>query len=67
MTTSSARTLASCRKGIDKGIGNAVLIKLNQIGCVTETLDTIELAGRNSYRCFVSHVPAKRRTPSLPT
>jgi enolase len=43
------------QEGIDKGIANAVLIKLNQIGSVTETLDTIELAKRNSYRCFVSH------------
>jgi enolase len=43
------------QEGIDKGIANAVLIKLNQIGSVTETLDTIELAGRNNYRCFVSH------------
>jgi enolase len=43
------------QQGIDKGIGNAVLIKLNQIGTVTETLDTMELAARNGYRCFVSH------------
>jgi enolase len=43
------------QQGIDKGIGNAVLIKLNQIGTVTETLDTIELASRNNYRSFVSH------------
>lgn len=43
------------QEGIDKGVANAVLIKLNQIGSVTETLDTIELAYRNSYRCFVSH------------
>ena len=43
------------REGIEKGIANAVLIKLNQIGSVTETLDTIELANRNNYRCFVSH------------
>jgi enolase len=43
------------QQGIDKGIANAVLIKLNQIGTVTETLDTMELAGRNGYRCFVSH------------
>jgi enolase len=41
--------------GIDKGLANAVLIKLNQIGSVTETLDTMELAARNGYRCFVSH------------
>ena len=43
------------QEGIEKGVANAVLIKLNQIGSVTETLDTIELAGRNSYGCFVSH------------
>jgi enolase len=43
------------REGIDQGIANAVLIKLNQIGSVTETLDTIELATRNNYRSFVSH------------
>ncbi|HSB15270.1 MAG TPA: hypothetical protein VLE22_12495 [Bryobacteraceae bacterium] len=43
------------QEGIENGIANAILIKLNQIGSVTETLDTIELAGRNSYRCFVSH------------
>ncbi len=43
------------QKGIDNGIANAILIKLNQIGSVTETLDTMELAARNGYRCFVSH------------
>jgi enolase len=43
------------QEGIEKGIGNAVLIKLNQIGTVTETLETMELAARNAYRCFVSH------------
>jgi enolase len=43
------------QEGIEKGVANAVLIKLNQIGSVTETLDTIELAKRNKYRCFVSH------------
>ena len=43
------------QQGIEKGIGNAILIKLNQIGTVTETLDTMELAARNGYRCFVSH------------
>jgi enolase len=43
------------QKGIDNGIANAILIKLNQIGSVTETLDTMELAGQNGYRCFVSH------------
>ncbi len=42
-------------KGIEKGVGNSILIKLNQIGTVTETLETIELAYRNKYNCFVSH------------
>jgi enolase len=42
-------------KGIEKGVANSILIKLNQIGTVTETLETIELAYRNSYNCFVSH------------
>ena len=38
-----------------KGVANSILIKLNQIGSVTETLETIELANKNSYNCFVSH------------
>ena len=41
--------------GIEKGVANSILIKLNQIGTVTETLETIELAYKNSYNCFVSH------------
>jgi len=43
------------QQGIDNKIGNSILIKLNQIGSVTETLDTMELAARNGYGCFVSH------------
>ena len=42
-------------KGIEQKVGNSVLIKLNQIGTVTETLETIELAYRNGYNAFVSH------------
>ncbi|MCL5128626.1 MULTISPECIES: phosphopyruvate hydratase [unclassified Algibacter] len=42
-------------EGISKGVANSILIKLNQIGTVTETLETIELANKNSYNCFVSH------------
>ncbi len=42
-------------KAIEKKIGNSILIKLNQIGTVTETLETIELAYRNAYGAFVSH------------
>ena len=43
------------KKGIEQGVANSVLIKLNQIGTVTETLETIELAYSNNYNCFVSH------------
>ncbi len=42
-------------KGIEKKAANSILIKLNQIGTVTETLETIELAYKNSFNCFVSH------------
>ena len=42
-------------KGIEMGMGNAILIKLNQIGTLTETLDTIQLAHRNGYNTIVSH------------
>ncbi len=43
------------QKGIDLGVANAILVKLNQIGSLTETLDTIELAKKNNYTCVVSH------------
>jgi enolase len=42
-------------KGIEKGIANSILIKLNQIGTLTETLDCIELAKRNGYTAVISH------------
>lgn len=42
-------------EGIQKGVANSILIKLNQIGTVSETLETIELAYKNGYNCFVSH------------
>ncbi len=41
--------------GIERGAGNAVLIKVNQIGTLTETLDTISLAHRHGMRCILSH------------
>jgi len=43
------------QRGINEGIANSVLIKLNQIGTVTETLRCIELARKNGYNCVVSH------------
>lgn len=43
------------RMGIQKGVANSVLIKLNQIGTLTETLDTIDLAKKHGYTAVVSH------------
>jgi enolase len=43
------------KKGIEEGIGNSILIKLNQIGTLTETLDAIEMAKRARYTAVVSH------------
>ena len=42
-------------EGIVKGVGNAILIKPNQIGTVTETMQTVRLAQRNNYKCVMSH------------
>ena len=42
-------------RGIAQNTANAVLIKVNQIGTLSETLDTIELAHKNGYRCVISH------------
>ena len=46
---------ARIRKGIDMGVSNSVLIKLNQIGTLTETLEAIEMTGRNHWTAVVSH------------
>jgi enolase len=43
------------RKGIDLGAANALLVKVNQIGSLSETLDAVSLAHRSSYRCMMSH------------
>ena len=43
------------QKGIEEGLANSILIKLNQIGTVTETMQTMRLAYRNGYTCVVSH------------
>lgn len=43
------------RRGIEEGCANAILIKVNQIGTLTETLNTIELAQVNGYTCVISH------------
>ena len=43
------------RRGIRDGVANAILIKVNQIGTLTETLDAIDLARASGYRCVISH------------
>ena len=43
------------QRGIDEYCGNAILIKVNQIGTLTETLDAIALAQRNGYHTIISH------------
>ncbi|MCC6418180.1 MAG: phosphopyruvate hydratase [Gemmataceae bacterium] len=43
------------QEGIDRGAGNSILVKVNQIGTLTETLDAIELAKRHAYTAIISH------------
>lgn len=43
------------QKGIDISAGNAILLKVNQIGTITETLETIDLAKKNGYNTIISH------------
>jgi enolase len=43
------------RQGIDQGVANSILIKINQIGTLTETFAAIELAKRNNYTAVISH------------
>jgi enolase len=46
---------ARLRKGVENGVGNSILIKLNQIGTLTETMDVVEIAHRSGYTSVVSH------------
>lgn len=43
------------QQGIDKGVGNSILVKVNQIGSLTETIAAVDLAKRNSYKSIMSH------------
>ncbi len=47
--------VARLQRGIDEHVGNAILVKVNQIGTLTETFDAIELARRNGYAAVISH------------
>ena len=44
-----------CKKGIDKGIANSILIKVNQIGTITETINAVQLAQTHGYTTVMSH------------
>ena len=46
---------AILKEGIEKGVGNSILIKVNQIGTISETLDAIEMAKRAGYTAVISH------------
>lgn len=52
-------------RGIEEGIANAILIKLNQIGTVTETLEAMEMAAGAGYRCVVSHRSGETEDPFI--
>ena len=55
MTTCSSPTRRFCKKGIAEGVGNSLLVKLNQIGTVSETLDAIAMAREAHYTTVISH------------
>jgi enolase len=43
------------KMGIDKGVANSILVKVNQIGTLTETIDAVNMAYRNAYTAVISH------------
>jgi enolase len=47
--------VARLQRGLDLGVANSILVKVNQIGTLTETFETMELAHRHGYTCMVSH------------
>ena len=52
-------------EGIKRGVANAILIKVNQIGSLTETLDTMKLASKSHYNCVVSHRSGETEDTSI--
>jgi enolase len=53
------------RRGIEEGVGNSILIKLNQIGTLTETLETIQMAREAGYSIVVSHRSGETEDTSI--
>ena len=54
-TTSSSPTPSVLREGIERGVANSILVKVNQIGSLTETLDAVEMAHTAAYTAVMSH------------
>ena len=52
-------------KGIQQGVGNSILIKVNQIGTLTETLDAVEMAKRAGYTAIISHRSGETEDTSI--
>ena len=52
-------------KGVTQGLANAILIKVNQIGTLTETMETVKLAARSHYRCVLSHRSGETEDTSI--
>src|SRR6185437_2938529 len=52
-------------RGIEKGIANSILIKLNQIGTVTETLEAVDMASRAGYTSVISHRSGETEDPFI--
>jgi len=50
-----ATSVARLQQGIDTEVANAILIKMNQVGTLSETMETVQLASRNAYKSIVSH------------
>src|SRR5688572_18774406 len=53
------------QKGIDTGTGNSILVKVNQIGSLTETLDAVQLAQINNYTAVISHRPGETEDATI--
>lgn len=53
------------QKGIDMGVANSILVKVNQIGTLTETINAVNLAKRNSYKTIISHRSGKTEDSTI--
>src|SRR3546814_14806356 len=54
------------KEGIERGVGNAILVKVNQIGTLTETLEAIAMADAANYAAVISHRSGKTEDTTIP-